>query len=122
MAPDGDDDLRAALGEGSAAAAAIEVGGGRDGSAGYDTVVLSGRPTRDRLAAAAQAVRTDGQLIVELESVLARRDRGAASPTGSVVRIERALSAGGFDVRTWWAWPTTTTSTCERLPAATSRS
>ena len=106
VAPDGDDDLRAALGEGSAAAAAIEVGGGRDGSAGYDTVVLSGRPTRDRLAAAAQAVRTDGQLIVELESVLARRDRGAASPTGSVVRIERALSAGGFDVRTWWAWPT----------------
>lgn len=106
VAPDGDDDLRDALGDGSAAVVGIGVGGGSDGSAGYDTVVLSGRPTRDRLAAAAQAVRPGGQLIVEVESVLARRDRGGASPTGSVVRLERALSAGGFDVRTWWAWPT----------------
>jgi hypothetical protein len=106
MAPDGDDLPAALAADGSATVTAIGLAGDDRRATAYDTVVLSGWLGGGRLAAAARAVRPGGDLVVEVESVVARRDRGAASPTGSTVRVERALGAGGFLVRTWWAWPT----------------
>lgn len=73
----------------------------------FDTVVLSGRFGRSELVVAAGSVAENGHLVVEIDGALApvvARRRG--SGPGTVTRVVRTLAAGGFDVRSWWAWPT----------------
>ena len=73
----------------------------------FDTVVLSGRLARSELVVAAGSVAVGGHLVVEIDGALSpvvARHRGTAP--GTVTRLVRTLAAGGFDVRSWWAWPT----------------
>lgn len=79
-------------------------------SEAFGTVVLSGHLKRTDLIAAAAAVAEHGHLVIELDGPLvASRRRGA--PPGTATRIERSLTAGGFDVRAWLAWPTVARAT-----------
>ncbi|MGH2473629.1 MAG: hypothetical protein ACRDIL_00070, partial [Candidatus Limnocylindrales bacterium] len=80
------------------------VGDADDGAGDFDTVVVGGSVGPSGIARAAHAVRAGGHLVVEVESLVGG-DRSRAGRPGDAVRIARALAAGGFDVRSWWAWP-----------------
>jgi len=70
----------------------------------FDTVVLSGRLERTDVIAAAAGVAARGHLVIEVDGLLTSTRRLGAVP-GTATRIARSLTAGGFDVRVWLAWP-----------------